>query len=224
MRPRPEGRGELRPASRELAPSRRGFNAATARRPWRTRCRHAASRSRSIGFNAATARRPWRTATGDARTPRRMELQCGHGPKAVENATVQTWHRRQGACFNAATARRPWRTRSRSSSDVPSMHELQCGHGPKAVENASSRARHHDASGQRFNAATARRPWRTSRLVTMQSPPDAQASMRPRPEGRGEPRVIRDVAYAVLRRLQCGHGPKAVENPIGAALGACSLS
>ena len=35
MRPRPEGRGEL-PAASASAPTWRGFNAATTRRPWRT--------------------------------------------------------------------------------------------------------------------------------------------------------------------------------------------
>ena len=63
---------------------------------------------------------------------------------------------------------------------------LQCGHDPKAVENDL------DDKGNKL--------------------PDG-ASMRPRPEGRGE----RHGASGVLKRglspmLQCGHDPKAVEN------------
>ena len=64
----------------------------------------------------------------------RSMLQCGHGPKAVEN--TRRWPI-CGACS-----------------------ELQCGHGPKAVENPTGVAERL-ADGSCFNAATARRPWRT---------------------------------------------------------------
>ena len=89
----------------------------------------------ATSFNAATTRRPWRTRIGVATAADYRQLQCGHGPKAVENcretrhglpqatasmrprpegrgepgadATLQERHARG---FNAATARRPWRT------------------------------------------------------------------------------------------------------------------
>ena len=61
---------------------------------------------------------------------------------------------------------------------------LQCGHGPKAVENGIS-PWWTMSTPTGFNAATARRPWRTDgRMGT--SFKDLEASMRPRPEGRGE--------------------------------------
>src|SRR5437763_259640 len=37
-------------------------------------------------FNAATARRPWRTKGGPAAQVDSSGLQCGHGPQAGENA------------------------------------------------------------------------------------------------------------------------------------------
>ena len=90
---------------------------------------------------------------------RGRSLQCGHGPKAVENAAGQRPLRRGGENFNAATARRPWRTWASSYRPSSLIGLLQCGHGPKAVENY---------------------------LLT------------PRPSAH--------------LPLQCGHGPKAVEN------------
>ena len=61
-------------------------------------------------FNAATTRRPWRTRF--PRLPPRATdaLQCGHNPEAVENVRHDP---RRGVAddgFNAATTRRPWRT------------------------------------------------------------------------------------------------------------------
>ena len=159
MRPRPEGRGEPGVTPAALA-ALAGFNAATTRRPWRTTAPKSIRRGRSSAsmrprpegrgepieadpcdrpsFNAATARRPWRTnRRWPVRQPR-LELQCGHGPKAVENHVVTF-----AAGVTAA---------------------LQCGHGPKAVENSNRR------SVERGDAR--------------------HASMRPRPEGRGEPRTV----------------------------------
>ena len=135
----------------------RRFNAATTRRPWRTRSQRRADRQAKERFNAATTRRPWRTR------------QCGE--------TALTTDR-----FNAATTRRPWRTRRpRDSRDQRAP--LQCGHDPKAVENADS--------------------WRPT--------PSVVASMRPRPEGRGEP-TREWLDRSCRTQLQCGHDPKAVEN------------
>ena len=135
MRPRPGGRGEpCVPPTLDAGDD--GFNAATTRRPWRTASRGAADDD-ARGFNAATTRRPWRTRQGaspgrpatDASMRPRPEgrgerpacrkidrdarrLQCGHDPKAVENAMRAVVRARLTA-------------------------ELQCGHDPKAVENRS---------------------------------------------------------------------------------------
>ena len=75
-----------------------------------------------------------------------------------------------------------------------------------------------DGSGRRFNAATTRRPWRTSsrRLVTVHAAP--RASMRPRPEGRGERELMSSHVGGPVK-LQCGHDPKAVENQPRTAVG-----
>ena len=199
--------------TRHRRPRRTGcgcFNAATTRRPWRTRPPPApTTRAATRCFNAATTRRPWRTpgrtrggTTGCGwsscgHDPKAVEnyppgpswmlltasLQCGHGPKAVESS--------QGL------------TRCR----LGTSHALQCGHGPKAVENysvvracrpvgsfnAATARRPWRTAGAppagsfSFNAATARRPWRTSGLADPgQTLCNGSASMRPRPEGRGE--------------------------------------
>ena len=110
MRPQPEGRGELQRllGSGVQEPS---FNAATARRPWRTPRNLGLVRPQFPRFNAATARRPWRTLDADASAEKILELQCGHSPKAVEN-----------------------RAKAIESNAVKM---LQCGHSPKAVENRS---------------------------------------------------------------------------------------
>ena len=181
MRPRPEGRGEQ---SSELATDfgTACFNAATTRRPWRTpRGRDEAARSGC--FNAATTRRPWRT---DDFRRRGGRLDAG---------------------FNAATTRRPWRTWFKTRPGGGKI-ELQCGHDPKAVENASRIILARGTAG--FNAATTRRPWRT-RSACKPASHVTRASMRPRPEGRGE-RRRNAVVQRARTRLQCGHDPKAVEN------------
>ncbi len=112
---------------------------------------------------------------------------------------------------------------------------LQCGHDPKAVENLWRRGCR-PRRRPRFNAATTRRPWRTRGNAHATGRLDDGASMRPRPEGRGERRrrkgrqvFIARFNAATTRRpwrtpkarilsnrerqLQCGHDPKAVENP-----------
>ena len=92
-------------------------------------------------------------------------LQCGHGPKTVENATqVRVGQRRHNRA-------------------------LQCGHGPKTVENPSP-------------------SWYPTLNLCVQV-----ASMRPRPKDRGERRSDwRSANRMRSPRLQCGHGPKTVEN------------
>ena len=218
MRPRPGGRGERR--ARPTIGRRRSFNAATTRRPWR-RPRPAAPGD--VGsFNAATTRRPWRTAAAPPSCRRRHS-------------------------FNAATTRRPWRTRDLAQHAAAG---LQCGHDPEAVESPAARtgcprgqlqcghdpeAVENDADAvamptqRSFNAATTRRPWRSSTAAVADP---CQASMRPRPGGRGEPgwsrrpapscsfnaattrrpwRAPRRPRWQARQQLQCGHDPEAVE-------------
>src|SRR5579872_4428287 len=80
MRPRPEDRGEQHPqrlrgaaavASMRPRPEDRGEPAVSFREPKPPDC-----------FNAATARRPWRTtAVSVSLAPATVLLQCGHGQK-----------------------------------------------------------------------------------------------------------------------------------------------
>ena len=107
---------------------------------------------------------PW-----PANQPDRGRLQCGHGPKAVENADRQV----HGTCS--------WRM-------------LQCGHGPKAVENAriaNYRRRTSGGASMRPRPEGRGEPRRRYQQWFLSMP----ASMRPRPEGRGEPPFAR-TAYA----------------------------
>ncbi len=164
---------------------------------------------------------------------RSVLLQCGHDPKAVENVRIAadghagrpasmrprpegrgerasaTTPRRCTICFNAATTRRPWRTSTWHHVCLRTT-ALQCGHDPKAVENALVIVSV-CVPMLCFNAATTRRPWRTSFKVRSCGCL-AKASMRPRPEGRGE-RHGQPGKAAHPTQLQCGHDPKAVENP-----------
>ncbi len=214
MRPRPEDRGERRPSLASDWP-----------------CRIA-------GFNAATARRPWRTIGALCIPRRQCELQCGHGPKTVENFTLAF-----SSAVGMEASMRP-RPEDRGEPWVPVytsffQDQLQCGHGPKTVENGE--LQHQPRRGSRgFNAATARRPWRTLPVDRIQNAHD-KASMRPRPEDRGERGAVLlgqlgngSFNAATARRpwrtgamnneiqafmqLQCGHGPKTVENTIAVNL------
>jgi len=145
------------------------------------------------------------------------QLQCGHDPKAVENLRKIIGNPLRGKAsmrprpegrgeqrkgkegdgpapsFNAATTRRPWRTCAPPYSHF-ARWMLQCGHDPKAVENLGNRSeclvarrasmrprpegrgeRKKDpvetpAQEKRFNAATTRRPWRTTGNIPLKSP------------------------------------------------------
>ncbi len=206
MRPRPEDRGEPLAGGDSLS-CLRSFNAATARRPWRTRFQLSLLRAQLLAsmrprpedrgelssgwsspcprrrFNAATARRPWRTYHKEAVVTLGKELQCGHGPKTVENSSL-------AAVGNTADTLQcghgPKTVENRSVGEPQTAQGtwLQCGHGPKTVENA--------VSGSGF-------------------PRERGASMRPRPEDRGEPSPKRAQPPGPIG-LQCGHGPKTVEN------------
>ena len=157
MRPRPEGRGELR---RHHAAGRacRAFNAATTRRSWRTLgC--LTTLAALTTFNAATTRRSWRTPTPPART---------------------RWSR---TAFNAATTRRSWRTKI--VCHWPALvQNLQCGHDPKVVENISPLTSF-DAGISRPSMRP-RPEGRGERRVHDFLLQGWGPSMRPRPEGRGE--------------------------------------
>ncbi len=183
-----------------------GFNAATARRLWRTEsCIRVASKRH--GFNAATARRLWRTSTPGVIYDCFDELQCGHSPKAVENHDGRGYSRREVPSFNAATARRLWRTH-----DWPPMCNrnisLQCGHSPKAVENVRQRIKigRCPAASMRPQPEGCGEP-----NHDYQRHGQHAASMRPQPEGCGEQRNLSQRGNQG-RELQCGHSPKAVEN------------
>ena len=182
MRPRPEGRGE-----QHSHRARGGGRRVASMRPRpEGRGERPGNRSPpSAGrcFNAATTRRPWRTWSTGSLGRHRRRLQCGHDPKAVENRV---------AGLHAGDR----------------FHELQCGHDPKAVENESSHSRQRKQQA-RFNAATTRRPWRTPADNGNDCPDPAQASMRPRPEGRGErPTLtpVRAVQLASMRPRPEGRG------------------
>ena len=229
MRPRPEGRGEH--TEHRWKPHSR-FNAATARRPWRTACR--AGRRHSGG------------------------LQCGHGPKAVENGQRLALTREiPMASMRPRPEGRGQRSPSAARLGRPhaSMRPRPEGRGEPRDAKQSVKTRIHS-----FDAATARRPWRTPKnrrgvprgRHSMRPQPEGRgepiptsfrrrtqevASMRPRPEGRGERRASGLADSASSRRLmrpqpegrgelgkrssggclpslQCGHGPKAVESPV----------
>ena len=89
---------------------------------------------------------------------------------------------------------------------------LQWGHSPKAVENFVRQTRSLARLGTGFNGATARRPWRTTTGHGRTWQPtrsfNAATARRPwRTSARSSP------VNRPSRRLQCGHSPKAVENP-----------
>ena len=176
------------------------FNAATTRRPWRTTGRHDAR------LVTRASMRPRPEGRGEHASHRRRRAESSSFNAATTRRPWRTRcvRRRATGGFNAATTRRPWRTMRPPRSHC-GRSRLQCGHDPKAVENrALERSVHADG----FNAATTRRPWRTTTSGQWRS--SARASMRPRPEGRGEP--SRSAASSAVDMLQCGHDPKAVEN------------
>ena len=140
------------------------------------------SRATRWCFNAATARRPWRTVGW----PHAGCYSASMRPRPEDRGEPGLqWGTNLSEGFNAATARRPWRTK-RNFLTQSSRLALQCGHGPKTVENSTLLVVVVFIGC--FNAATARRPWRTSHYWNHEVP--SCASMRPRPEDRGEPRAL----------------------------------
>ena len=182
MRPRPEGRGEPRPAKACTRP------ATTASMRPRPEGRGEPPRQRPMQPAQGASMRPRPEGRGEPRQSNYRcypptKLQCGHDPKAVENSQRCLTSCCTFQSFNAATTRRPWRTSSwRNNADEhtkASMRPRPEGRG-ELTEASASHDRH---SG--FNAATTRRPWRTQQAV-VSGRRLATASMRPRPEGRGE--------------------------------------
>ena len=135
-------------------------------------------------FNAATTRRPWRTATAGDLPPRpSIGLQCGHDPKAVENADSRRI--KPLPCSPASMRPRPEGRGEQSRRSRPDVGKC-----------ASMRPRP-EGRGE---------PARQKKRRIGKRP----ASMRPRPEGRGERRL--GLPLSASDMLQCGHDPKAVEN------------
>ncbi len=236
MRPRPEDRGE-RPTTRRRWNS---VSAASMRPRPEDRGeqdRRGRTRLEQEGFNAATARRPWRTKGSPTAHDATHEASMRPRPEDRGEPAIRGGPTSGADGFNAATARRPWRTSRRERSLPQDIAMLQCGHGPKTVENLIAGTPCVLSRDWCFNAATARRPWRTTRTPRMIQPRTC-ASMRPRPEDRGEPDRVTALLItssasfnaATARRpwrtgltshksgrpcpLQCGHGPKTVENQL----------
>src|SRR5437879_5798184 len=93
---------------------------------------------------------------------------------------------------------------------------LQCGHGAEAVENVTGRGRF-GRVWCCFNAATARRPWRTS---SRGHPSKSIAGLQCGHGAEAVENCTRNGAPADYLRLQCGHGAEAVENEEPATMSA----
>ncbi len=114
------------------------------------------------------------------KSTREMTLQCGHSPKAVENRA------RLFICLTARASMRPQpegRGELRQPAKNPARHMASMRPQPEGRGEPGLVGRC-EAVADRFNAATARRPWRTRQLSEFDLP--CVASMRPQPEGRGE--------------------------------------
>ncbi len=135
MRPRPLGRGERHLRKEYLTCDSRGFNAATASRPWRTRRQVGLDHRHVLGFNAATASRPWRTVDKDESAV--DEDEASMRPRPLGRGEQQP--RRPGIRRPAAASMRP----------------RPLGRGEPARRSPRR------AFSMSFNAATASRPWRT---------------------------------------------------------------
>ena len=154
-------------------------------------------------------------------------LQFGHGLSAVENLTPPA----VGECpgrpgFNSATAFRPWKSlhvwmpagphasirprpfgRGNTNLNGRPPLPLQFGHGLSAVEN-KNHLTHGSLGLQRFNSATAFRPWKISTargcLSQCRSLQFGHGCEAVENAGLGRPNAG--------VRLQFGHGGEAVEN------------
>ena len=99
------------------------------------------------------------------------------GPRHEDRGERRWQSPRVSQGFNGATARRPWRTSRRASGSNPQRRcFIASTVEPPEVWIAEC-----------FNGATARRPWRTTGEHRLHE--RGPASMGPRHEGRGEPRL-----------------------------------
>ena len=114
----------------------------------------------------------------------RDALQCGHSPKAVENMPCWTAMTPAPGALQCGHSPKAVENVSTAKTCLLRAVKLQCGHSPKAVENHIQKSSQADRKGC-FNAATARRLWRTSCVIWIIESP-RKASMRPQPEGCGE--------------------------------------
>ncbi len=182
MRPRPEGRGE-RPTVRTVSaaveasmrPRPEGRGEPQDRYGQALHTRRASMRPRPEGRGERRLRRgEFTPALGASMRPRpegrgeRGRIRRG-GRLALDSMRPRPEGRGE-----------PPKTKTMKTS----ASRLQCGHDPKAVENIAAKESHPRVSS-RFNAATTRRPWRT-RCPRRRERARGAASMRPRPEGRGE--------------------------------------
>src|SRR5579875_2915684 len=157
MEPRPYGRGDCAARAATNAAKTRGFNGATAIRPWRPGGRlrpaddlaAASMEPRPYGRGDVGSRRntppamarasmePRPYGRGDVAMPAwrlciRDSLQWSHGHTAVETRRPVGRHRIRMRSFNGATAIRPWRPAPRPHAAVGGR--LQWSHGHTAVE------------------------------------------------------------------------------------------
>ena len=114
-----------------------------------------ARRTRRRGFNGATALRPWTGGSIDCPAVFMDGLQWGHGLAAVDGRACQS-SSMAVVCFNGATALRPWTVVIRLGTARP-RGVLQWGHGLAAVDGSRPSASARRRAG--FNGATALRPW-----------------------------------------------------------------
>ena len=134
MRPRPEGRGEPqdRSASRCFIS---GFNAATTRRPWRTK----PATTRTGARHRDASMRPRPEGRGEPRSIRARHagssLQCGHDPKAVENDLQSIAEGVYAVMLQCGHDPKAVENVVVNVNLCRPRYGLQCGHDPKAVEN-----------------------------------------------------------------------------------------
>ncbi len=203
MQPRPHGRGNDIKCGRGAAGLRlqcnRGLTAAEISRPSRRRGRHRPAsmqprphgrgngatsimgRPRQRCFNAAAASRPRKSArllSAGQHQPASMQPR----PHGRGNDTAAGYYDYMSDCFNAAAASRPRKSLLRLIIVTEPLAGLQCSRGLTAAEITDSERDYLDLLG--FNAAAASRPrkFQPRRHVLMDN---RQASMQPRPHGRG---------------------------------------
>ena len=179
MGPRPNGRGKGI-AEEGMPPAGSCVNGAAAKRP-RKVPQGLARQLRFCGVNGAAAKRPRKGAGGVGFRTGQCLRQWGRGQTAAESRQTSSAVRAVQSCVNGAAAKRP---RKVHGSRLHARRE-RCVNGaaakrPRKVAPALAAP----ASAPRVNGAAAKRP----RKVDTVAPVDGkhQASMGPRPNGRGK--------------------------------------